>query len=131
MKQPARRIQRMLVDVVCLRRDGAKLQPEELRAAKPVRALLTIDTATLGLPRAASEGPRSEVAWLWRPQLSGNPRAIDALACAQVSRVGGDGLLVVGVESRGNGPDHPQAWWCRVVLDSETIKTAMSDTSPR
>ena len=130
MKQPARRIQRMLVDVVCLRRDGAKLPPEEVRAAKPVRALLTIDTATVGSPGAGPETLRSEVAWLWRPRPSGNPQAIDGLACAQVSRVGGDGLLVVGVESRGIGPDHPQAWWCRVVLDSDTIKTAMSDTSP-
>src|SRR5258706_14535877 len=108
----------MLVDVVCLRRDGAKLPSEEVRAAKPVRRLLTIDTVAVGRRSAESDRFRSVVAQLWRCEFSDTAEPADGLECAQVSRVGGDGLLVIGVESRGSGPGHPQAWWGRGIIDS-------------
>jgi hypothetical protein len=110
----------MLVDVVCLRRDGAKLAPEELRSVTPVRRLLTIDSVPVGSPNPESARLRSEVARLWRCGCSANAEPVDGLECAQVSRVGGDGLLVVGVECQGSNPGHPQAWWCRVVLDADS-----------
>ena len=114
----------MLVDVVCLRREGVKLPPEELRSVTPVRAFLTIDTVPVGPPVLEARHLRKDVARLWQCDFCDDdaPRPLDGLECARVSRVGGDALLLVGVESRnGSGDDvaHPQAWWCRVVLDAE------------
>jgi hypothetical protein len=113
----------MLVDVVCLRREGVKLPPEELRSVTPVRAFLTIDTVTVGPPVPEARHLRKDVARLWQCDLCDDaPLPLDGLECARVSRVGGDGLLLVGVESRnGSGEEvaHAQAWWCRVVLDAE------------
>ena len=99
----------MWVDVVCLRRDGVKLSQEELRAVTPTRAQLTMDTVVLRMPSDAEPPRRADVAQLW----SDGGRPVGALECARVSRVGGAGLLVVGVDA-GNGTSHPQAWWCRV-----------------
>jgi len=104
----------MWVDVVCLRRDGMKLPPEDVRAAPPLRARLTVDTVVI---RGDADLPsRAELAHLWDDATpDGQPLA--TLECARVSRVGGAGLLVVGVEPSRGGPAHPQAWWCRMVLD--------------
>ncbi|HMC16277.1 MAG TPA: hypothetical protein VKI18_11630 [Albitalea sp.] len=114
----------MLVEVVCLRRAGAKLPPEELRAATPVRRLLTIDTVPVRRYGSQSDLAPSVVARLWRCEFSGTDEPADDLECAHVSRVGGDGLLVVGVESRGSASAHAQAWWCRLILDSEPTQAA-------
>jgi hypothetical protein len=123
----------MLVDVVCLRREGIKLPPEELRAVTPVRAFLTIDTVTVGPPVPEARHLRKDMARLWHCDLCEEAsRPLDGLECARVSRIGGDALLLVGVESR-NGADseagHPQAWWCRVVLDpaSEPAPLTLED----
>ena len=109
----------MLVDVVCLRREGVKLPPEEIRAATPVRGYLTIDTVTVGPPVAEAPCQRKEVARLWNA-IDSCP--VDGLECARVSRVGGDALVLVGVETRPGELDdlgHPQAWYCRVVLEDD------------
>jgi hypothetical protein len=112
----------MLVEVVCLRREGVKLPPEELRAVKPVRGYLTIDTVSMGTPAAEARPVRKELARLWQPDVAETPRPVDGLECASISRVGGDALLVVGVESideEFTRAGHPQAWWCRVLLEGE------------
>ena len=113
------KIDTMLVDVVCLRREGVKLQPDEIRAATPVRGYLTIDTVTIGPPVAEVPCQRKDVARLWSPADS---CPVDGLECARVSRVGGDALVLVGVETRPGELDdlgHPQAWYCRVVLEDD------------
>jgi hypothetical protein len=105
----------MWVDVVSLRRDGVKLSPDELRATSPLRARLTMDTVVMP-PLADGEPPRrADVAQLW-PERGG---PIGMLECARVSRMGGAGLLVVGVESAEGATGHPQAWWCRVLLAAD------------
>jgi hypothetical protein len=121
----------MLVDVVCLRRDGAKLPPEEVRAAKPVRRLLTIDTMTPGSPSPESARLCSDVARLWRCENADSAEPVDGLECASVSRIGGDGLLVVGVECRSNSSGHPQAWWCRVIVEADSSKAAIGGAPTR
>jgi hypothetical protein len=112
---------RMWVDVVCLRRDGAKLSADELRGIAPLRARLTMDTVVV----PSAEPPRrADVAQLWPER--GSP--IGVLECARVSRVGGAGLLVVGVEAAEGTPGHPQAWWCRVLLAADD--GSVPDTVP-
>jgi hypothetical protein len=105
----------MWVDVVCLRRDGLKLSQDELRAVTPTRAQLTMDTVVLRVPADGEPARRADVAQLWTD--AGRP--VGVLECARVSRVGGAGLLVVGVDA-ANGASHPQAWWCRVVLAEDS-----------
>jgi hypothetical protein len=102
----------MWVDVVCLRRDGVKLPPDELRAVPPLRARLTMDTVVVPSPVDGEPPRRADVAQLWPER--GDPVGI--LEGAQVSRVGGAGLLVVGVEPANGTAGHPQAWWCRLLL---------------
>lgn len=106
----------MWVDVVCLRRDGVKLPQDAVDAAAPLRARLTMDTVVMRAPEDGEPLRRADVAQLWAD--GGKP--VGVLECAQVSRVGGDGLLVVGVEAaEGADHPHPQAWWCRLVLEQE------------
>src|SRR5438105_14711860 len=99
----------MLVEVVCLRRAGAKLPPEELRAATPVRRLLTIDTVPVRRYGSQSYLAPSVVARLWRCEFSGTDEPADVLECAHVSRVAGAGLLVVGDESSCGLSAHAEA----------------------
>jgi hypothetical protein len=108
------RMPRMWVDVVCLRRDGVKLPPDAVQAVPPLRAKLTMDTVVMRAPADGEPLRRADVAQLWAE----GDRPVGVLECAQVSRVGGAGLLVVGVEAV-DGAAHPQAWWCRVVLADE------------
>ncbi|HEX6706698.1 MAG TPA: hypothetical protein VF169_18210 [Albitalea sp.] len=122
----------MLVDVVCLRREGVKLQPEEIRAATPVRGYLTIDTVNLGPPVPEAPCQRKNVARLWS---AADSCPVDGMECARISRVGGDALVLVGVETRPGELEeigHPQAWYCKVVLDSEEESRydSVRDTGP-
>ena len=105
----------MWVDVVCLRREGVKLPPDELRATAPLRARLTMDTVMMGPPMDGETLRRADVAQLWPER--GGPLGI--LECARISRVGGAGLLVVGVEVADGASGHPQAWWCRLLLAAD------------
>ena len=114
----------MLVELVCLRRDGAKLPPEEVRAAKPLRGLLTIDAVT-----AESSRVVTDIARLWRHPVTDDSESVDGLECARVTRVGGDVLLVVGFERRRDKPaGQLQAWWCRVIVDAKVANPAASGT---
>lgn len=122
-RQPESKIPRMWVDVVCLRRDGVKLPPEEVEAAKPVRRLLTVDAVPVSSARAGVERSTSDLAQLWRCQRTDEPEPVERLEHARISRVGGDVLLVLGVERRRNGPGHVQAWLCRVILDANEDNT--------
>ena len=106
----------MWVDVVCLRRDGLKLPPDEVRATAPLRALLTMDTVVMRSPADGEPPRRAEVAQLWTNGGSDAGRPLGVLECARVSRIGGTGLLIVGVDSASGSSAHPQAWWCRVIL---------------
>jgi hypothetical protein len=101
----------MWVDVVCLRRDGVKLPADAVQASAPLRAQLTMDTVVVGAVADGEPLRRADLAQLW---VEGD-RPVGVLECAQVSRMGGAGLLIVGVEGI-DGTVHPQAWWCRVVL---------------
>ena len=106
----------MQVDVVCLRRNGNKLSPDEVRAATPLRARLTVDTVVA--PAAPGEpARRADVAQLWQVPDAHEDTPLGTLEYANVSRVGGASLMVVGVEPARSGPARPQAWWCRIVLD--------------
>ncbi len=122
----------MWVDVVCLRRDGVKLPQAALEATPPLRARLTMDTVVMRPPDDGEPLRRSDVAQLWAEA----DEPVRVLECAQVSRVGGDGLLVVGVET-AEGTAHPQAWWCRLVLEAQRdagrdteVLTEWHDTAP-
>lgn len=129
-RRPARKLPCMLVEVVCLRREGVKLPPEELRAATPLRAYLTIDTVSVGPPIVESRRLRQDLARLWQPDGSQDVRTVDGLECARVSRVGGNALLVVGVETSRDESlsqaGHPQAWWCRVLIEPDADESADS-----
>jgi hypothetical protein len=122
----------MWVDVVCLRRDGVKLPQDTVQSTPPLRARLTMDTVVMHPPDDGESARRADVAQLW----TDGSKPVRVLECAQVSRVGGDGLLVVGVEP-AEGAGHAQAWWCRLVLedhgsaggDTEML-TEWHDTAP-
>lgn len=112
----------MLVDVVRMRRTGAKRAHGEVKAATPVRGRLRIVTR-----------PWRES---WRPHVPTEPttfvrlfdhleddpialplmklRAAHVNALAQVE--GALLFVIVGIERSGNdlgATDEPQAWWCR------------------
>lgn len=110
----------MLVDVICLRHNGTKRPADELRAATPIRGYLTVDTISQGPVQARIGRLPTELARLWRSDLGDASTPLVALDCARVTRVGGDALLVVGVEKTAESPNgRPQAWWCWVVLSRE------------
>ena len=88
-----------------------------------MRACLTVDTVTTGPLVADADVAIAQVARLWQPGRTKAPRVLDNLEFAQVRRVGGDALLVIGVESR-NGTAVPQAWWCRIVMDAAAEPSA-------
>ena len=103
----------MLVDVVCMRKDGAKLQSSVTRAAVPVRGQLAIETR---LWRQS-----------WCPHKSMEPTTLarltreskdvlPSLHHAHVRTLRDDEFVVVGIETVGETYrplEWPQAWWCR------------------
>jgi hypothetical protein len=114
----------MLVDVIPLRRKGVKRSTDELRAATPIRGYLTVDTVTKGPAQARLGSLPNELACLWRSDLVHEPVPLVALNNVRVTRVGGDALLVTGVEKTREAPDgHPQSWWCWLVLSNEQARS--------
>ena len=113
----------MLVDVICLRHKGVKRPAQELRTAAPIRGYLTVDTVSQGPAQARLARLPNELARLWRSNVGQGPAPLVALDGARVTRVGGDALLVVGVEKTPDAPQgHPQTWWCWVVLAPEQAR---------
>lgn len=108
----------MLVDVVCLRREGVKLPRDAVLAAVPVRGRLTIASWRQGY----GGGP---VTIMHDAHLStGNDpmqgQLLPSLHQARVTRIQGNALVVVGEERLGRfgtPPGYPQAWWCRLVTE--------------
>lgn len=109
----------MLVDVTLMRFGGQKLSPEELRAAAPVRGILTVTTSTItrigdkgASPRNAHQTPHERTA----------PTSVEGSAHQQV-----EGQPVRDARPRDNRPKigrsttQPHAWWCRLAEDSDTV----------
>jgi len=103
----------MLIDVVMMRREGVKRSQEEILAAKPLRAELvvhTVDATTYALLTRPWDGPSAPGTHL--PQLQQ----------ARVRTIKGDALMLHGLEFAGMHHERrqvPQAWWCRVLPESE------------
>jgi len=105
----------MLVDLVPLRSDGLKLSPTALRTLTPTRGDLTISTHHTGPTRAPGVAA-AQVSAQFTPCDDPGPLV---LMDARITRMHGDGFVVVGVENLGHptlGPFKPQAWWCRLAV---------------
>lgn len=97
----------MLVDVVFLRRDGAKRPRAEVKAAQPLRAELTVRTFEFSA--------LAELSFPWAPTGHGTKRL--SLAECRLRQMQGSSFVLVGVETCGfawQEKQQPQAWWCRV-----------------
>jgi hypothetical protein len=103
----------MKVDVVRLRRNGVKLASGEVKAAVPLRAVLSINTLN-GVDQHGGQ-VRSTSAQL----LDDAGVVVSTMAHAEVTSMSGDSFIVSGTEvstpSIGSGETWPQSWWCRVV----------------
>lgn len=103
----------MLVDVVMMRAEGEKRPREELLAAKPLRAELVVHTvgaSTYAILTRPWDGPSAPGTHL--PQLQQ----------ARVRAIKGNALMLHGTEFAGMHHERrqvPQAWWCRVLPESE------------
>ena len=110
----------MLVDVVRMRAAGAKIAPEQLKAAVPVRGRLVLSTRPwreTWRPHVPTE--LTTFAYLF-DHLEDDPIAqpMLELRAAHVNRLDLEGLVVVGIERSGDAihpVDEAQAWWCRLV----------------
>ena len=109
----------MLVDVVLMRRDGAKLSAETMQQAAPVRGNLALRAVPWrshirpDLPLVptvfASLHPDADLR---------EPTLLPSLREARIQRLEGNAFVVVGIHSHGNylrEVDYPQAWACRLV----------------
>lgn len=113
----------MLVDVVRLRSEGVRLAAEAVQAARPVRGHLRV-WRWLDEGKAWEEGHRAggyltAAVLTPKPGMLGGPALIPDLSPAELRRIDGDGLLLVGLEHLGDGNQErlfQQAWWCRVVF---------------
>lgn len=114
----------MLVDVVCMRRNGEKLALDIVKSAAPVRGRLTIRTEPWR-ERWAPNQPfvATTFAYLKGP-LKDDPLVeslLPALRMAEVKTLIDDAFVVRGLERTSNElgkeVDRPQAWWCRVARD--------------
>ena len=114
----------MLVDVVPMRRDGAKMPQEELRLATPVRGHLSLKR----VPWRRSYAPHLDMvptvfAGLHPDPAGKEPTLLPALREARIERVSGDSLIVTGIHTHGGymrEVDYPQAWWCRLASTGPT-----------
>lgn len=100
----------MLVEVVVLRREGAKIPREELGA--PRRGWLRLDAANIA-------GVQSLHAALHASRSQGAPPVIQGLSHARVRKIDERGILIYGLEAEAHrgpaAPRWPQAWYCRPV----------------
>lgn len=104
----------MLVDAVELRWRGTKRSREEVLAAMPTRAVLSLSPGRPGWHSGSRNPPL--MAGLVVPGKA--EWAVPPLDPARVTTIKSGALLVVGVQELRNGRNYesfPQAWWCRVV----------------
>jgi len=101
----------MLVEMVRLRRGGAKLKPDEVRSATPVRGELSVYVQR-GTVQAS--------------MLLGNTREdeVPPLESPRITRMKGSSFLLVGIERIAYRKEiqlYPQAWWCRLPAELDPI----------
>lgn len=98
----------MLVEVVVLRRNGAKIPREELGA--PRRGWLRLDSANIA-------GVQGLHAALHASRSRGAPSIIQGLSHAKVRKIDERGMLIYGLEAEAHGGPAAtrwlQAWYCR------------------
>ena len=100
----------MLVEVVRLREDGAKLSREQLRSAKAFVAELWMFRMANGVVRANYGPPGGSCSCYLEP--------------AAIVTLRGSEFLIVGLETVGKFGQQrqvPQAWWCRLVDDHRAV----------
>ena len=107
----------MLVDVVCLRRDGRRLSNEEVKAAAPTRGRLVVKTRHA----LNQHGETARTADATFEPLPGQ-EALRRLDWVRVSTIQGDSIMVAGTEiwnekRMSSSFQCPQTWWCRLVRD--------------
>jgi hypothetical protein len=113
----------MLVDVVLMRRDGAKLSTEAMQQAAPVRGHL----ALRAVPWRSHIRPDLPLvptvfASLYADPDLREPALLPSLREACIQRLEGNAFVVVGLHSQGSylrEVDYPQAWACRLVIGQE------------
>lgn len=107
----------MLVDVVPLLRDGAKLPRDVVRTITPIRGYLTIGMHRSGAGRRP-DSPAEITSATVSNQPSGVWPWLLVIENARITTLKGAALVVVGAERLGHpttGRLVPQAWWCRLV----------------
>ena len=120
----------MLVDVVALRRDGAKLPRDVVLAATPIRGHLRIQTFRAG-PHRAPDIPAETVQALLTEDPGATWPCLLSLAQVRITSLQGLSFVVVGTEQVGHptlGRRKPQAWWCRAVLEDE-VRTSVGESA--
>lgn len=104
----------MLVDVVQLRHLGVKRTRDDVRAAPPIRGILSLNCRRPGWHPGQRNAPL-----LAGLLLQGTTEwCIPPLDWARVTTIRDGALVVAGLEEIANGRNHvqyPQAWWCRIV----------------
>lgn len=111
----------MLVDVLCLRRDGVKLPQEQLLAVAHTRGYLRLKA----VPWRSSYAPNVPMkptvfASLHPDEACKEPTLLRALREARIERLEGEAFVVIGLDQQGEYMreiDFPQAWACRLVRD--------------
>lgn len=100
----------MLVDLVCLYRRGRRRSREEVRAAKPDRGELYIDSVNRYGKRIIVGGFVREGQFEY---------SVPRLYYVVPAKLRGKNLLLEGTEKVNIGgrvfTDYQQAWWCRIV----------------
>jgi len=110
----------MLVDVVQMREGGRKLPPAELRAARPTRGILTLDSSLA----MRSEDQPVVYAMLTNARMS--EPLLPALRYARVAKLKGNqfvlhGEQIISMKPYGSSSTWKQGWWCRLDEDSDTV----------
>jgi hypothetical protein len=110
-------VDHLLVDVLLLRRDGARVRRDELRAATPVRGTLQLGPELPSPFRRRREPPR--FAGLIRP--GAVDWALPVLHEAIVTRIRGSQMVIASMEEieRHHRVDRFRQAWLVRVLDAE------------
>ena len=103
----------MLVDVVELRRQGRRLHPDLVRAAAPVRGVLTLTPVRAGWYPGKRNAPL--FATLVQPDIPNH--VLEPLDQARVARIDRGAMLIVGLQQYVRPvrvlETVRQAWWVR------------------